>query len=354
MSTVYLESGQDRLYGWEEVSIHYSMDAIAATYDLTFSEEAKDHETLEDISLKLGDPIKIRLDNDLVLTGWQEEILVDYGADRHDISANGRSLTGDLVECPLDVNGQQNKQYKKQKFDAIAKELCAPFGVEVVVDEGVDLGDPLTQTIDEGQTIHEFLNQLARYRGLRLTSDFDGRLHITKPGIYRTETVLKLGENIKRGSGRFSTRQVFSSYTILSQLSGFGAEAGPDVVARQKGRELEEVLKGRHRPFVAVSDRSSSSGECQSRAKFEQRTRNGRAQAVTYVYQGWKDEQGLLWRINTVVPVYDSWMGIQGDRLISGVRYIDSDDGLIVEITVMPLSSFDMRIESEKQEEKFF
>lgn len=354
MNRVYLESGQARLFGWESVSVSYSMDAIAASFDLSYSEEIRENQDLSDIALKLGESIRIRLDNELILTGWQEEISVDYSADTHSLTANGRSLTGDLVDCSLDSEGRHNQQFKKKKFDVIAKELCAPFGIEVVVDKGVNLGEPLSQSIDEGQSIHEFLNQLARYRALRLTSDFKGRLHITKPGIYRSATALVLGKNIKRGQGSFSTKNVFSSYTILSQLSGFGAELTPDVVARQKGREIESLLKERHRPFVAVSDRSSNANECRERARFEKRTRSGRAQSVRYIYQGWRDEQGLIWRINTIVAVYDDFLGIQGDRLISGVRYIDNDSGLTVELTLMPISSFDIEAEPEAPEDKFF
>lgn len=347
---VYLSVGDRRLYGWQEVSILHSMDALAAMFDISYSDK---HENFADVDLQLGKQVTLQLGSTSVVRARIEDINIDYDDSKHSISAAGRSAAADLVDCALDVNGKQNKQFRKQKLDVIARELCQPFGIDVVLDPGVDVGEPLTQTIEEGQTIFAFLDQLARYRALRFVSDLEGRLHLSKPGQARSTTALELGRNIKRCSARFSVREVYSSYTILAQITDIGATHSPSVIARQLGRSLDTVYAGRHRPYVATSDKAATTNECQTRAQFEQRTRRGRGQSVSYTLQGWRDDQGQLWKINTLVHVRDPWLGIDGERLISDVRYLESEGGRECELTLKPLSAFEINAEPEKEQAKF-
>jgi prophage tail gpP-like protein len=231
--------------------------------------------------------------------------------------------------------------------------LCKPFGIDVVVDLGVNLGAPFTASIDEGQSIFSFLDELCRYRGIRLLGDEQGRLVLTKPGAQKSTSKLELGVNIKAARASFSVRNVFSAYTVLAQLTDPTGLFSANAVARQKGREVEALLS-RHRPFVSVSDQQANNKECLKRAQFEQRTRSGRAQGVTYTVVGWRDDQDQLWRKNTLLPIYDPYMGIDGEWLITSVRYILGAQGKQAELTVMPLSAFDIQIPVEKRPINFF
>lgn len=348
---VYLNIDSQRIYGWQDVSVFHSMDAIAPQFDVSYTDP---DQNFIDVDLQLDTDVSLWLGNDQIIAARIEDIAPSYDDKSHSIAAAGRGPAGDLVDCAYDVDGAQNKQFRKQKLDVIASELCRPFGIKVIVDRGVDVGEPLTQTIDEGESIWSFLDQLARYRAVRFMSDLQGNLHITKPGLRRSQTVLAYGVNIKGCAARYSLRDIYSSYTVLSQLAGVGVQQSPNAVARQLGRELDQRYSGRHRPFVAMSDRSATSKECETRAKFERRTRAGRSQSVVYTLNGWRDEQGELWQINTLVSIQDPIAGINGERLISEVRYIESDGGRECQLTVKPLSAFDLKAEDEPDSVKFY
>jgi hypothetical protein len=46
--------------------------------------------------------------------------------------------------------------------------------------------------------------------------------------------------------------------------------------------------------------------------------------------------------VNTLVPVMDHWLGIEGDRLISGVQFVLDSQGRRAEIEVVPQAAYDV------------
>ncbi|WP_241085110.1 phage baseplate assembly protein [Candidatus Vondammii sp. HM_W22] len=49
-----------------------------------------------------------------------------------------------------------------------------------------------------------------------------------------------------------------------------------------------------------------------------------------------------MWLPNTLVPVIDSWLGVDADRLIVSVQFLLDGEGWRSELRLMPKEAFDL------------
>jgi len=332
MSEIVLKTNGKIHAGWKSVVVRLSIESIADLFDLTITERWSDDNTRRPI--QSDTPCEIWIDDTKVVTGNVDEVAPEYDANQHEINIIGRSKLGDLVDCAIEP-----KSWKNQPLDKLANIICEPFGIKVIVE--TDVGKPFKKaSVNGGESPFEFLERLARIRAVRLMSDREGNLVITRAGTQRIKTALVLGENILRASGTFSSRDRFSDYTVLGQNAGtdnaFGASA-----SENKGTSKDTKIT-RHRPMVSVVDGTVDSDDCKKRAQWERNTRYGRSRAVVYTVMGWRHAEGL-WLPNKMVPVKDEYLGIDEDRLITTVQFgIDESQGEVTEIQVMPKEAFEL------------
>lgn len=316
--------------GWKSAAVRRSMQRPADTFELTLTERWADGAAPRPITPGLA--CEVHLGEERVISGYVDDAMPQYDAKNHTIVVNGRSRAGDLVDCSIEA-----RQWKQRTLLQIARELAEPFGVSVSAD--VDVGDAFRQqSIQPGQGIHEFLDQLARIRGVLLVSEPNGDLLITRAGQKRIRTPLVLGENIRSAAGQFSARDLFSTYKVQSQQAGTDNAWGSD--AAEPEASVSDDRLGRYRPVLVETEQSADIAGCRQRAKWERNVRFGRGRSVVYTVQGWRHDGGL-WQANRLVPVRDRYLGIDADRLITGVQLILDDKGRRSEIEVMPPAAMD-------------
>jgi prophage tail gpP-like protein len=334
MSSIVLKANGIVHSGWKSITVQRSLEQLADTFSLTLSERWADNDRPR--SIKVGSPCEIVIDDEKVITGYVDDVYPNYDAETHDIEIVGRSALGDLVDCSLEDD--KLNQLKDQTLDQLARRVCKPFGIEVIV--ATDLGKPFkSPTIEAGQSPFEFLEQYARSRAVRMVSDRDGNLVLTRTGTERIRTSLELGKNILIASGEFTLRDRFDKYTILGQGAGGDLGFGPST-SESKGTSTDSRVP-RHRPMVSTAEGSVNNDDLKKRAQWERNTRFGRSQAIVYTVLGWRHADGL-WQPNTLVPVKDHYLDIDGDRLIVGVQFIMDEDGQRTELQVMPEEAFDL------------
>lgn len=317
--------------GWEQISIQASLETIADSFSMTLSDRWT--QDSKPRTIRYGAPATVTIDGEDIITGHIDDIYPSYDAVSHTIEVAGRSKAGDLVDCTLAA-----RQFKNQTFDKLAKAVCDPFDINVIVN--TDIGAPFPiASIDAGQSPFEFLQEYARYRALRLVSIGDGNIEITRTGVDRISTPLELGNNVLSAQGEFSLRNRFDKYTVLGQSSGSDLSWG-NATSGIKGTYDDKTVK-RHRPAVLLAEGSITRGDAKKRAQWECNTRFGRGQAVVYTVLGWKHKDGI-WKPNTLVPVKDEYLDIDEDRLIVAVQYILDETGERAEIQVMPKEAFDL------------
>jgi prophage tail gpP-like protein len=338
---VVLQIGSDRHTGWQEVSIRLSLEQIVDEFQLTLTERWNESGEVRAVSPDAACTLSIG--DELVLTGYLDEVLPDYDAEKHTIVANGRSKASDLVDC----SGHEQR-LAGRTLHQIAQALAQPYGIEVV--DTVGASKPFREfVLEDGQPIAEGIERAAQLRAARVVSDAQGRLLIVHAVRREIRTALVLGENIRRASGVFSNRDRFNTYIVEAQTPGDdhwnGAQAsGPRGVAR------DPRVRG-PRTTLVVCDTPADSRDCAERAQLEARMRWAKGRGVTYTVGGWRHEQGV-WRPGDLVPVRDAYLGLDEPLLVSEVQLIEGLDGRRAELRVVPAAAFEPVPISESDEDR--
>ena len=326
--------------GWTTVDIRQGLDQVADRFEVSLTDKWSESEGAAPI--RSGSECQVLIDGEAVISGFVDEVLPAYDANQHTVSVNGRSKTADLIDC-----SERRKTWSQpRKLESIARELSKPFGINVIVE--ADTGEPLrAPAVEPGQPFYEALEQMGRYRAVIFVTNPAGDLVITKPPRGRIDTPLILGENIRKGSGRFSVRDRFSRVIIQGQQPGDDYVSG-DQSAGPEGTATDTTI--RYRPQVIIADTAVDQASCERRAENEIRRRRGRGQGVTYTVAGWRHGGGF-WAPGFEVRVTDRWLGIDDWMLIEGVQKILDENGERSEIQIVPPSAWDLTAEPEPKED---
>ncbi len=327
--------------GWTEMAVTRSLEQLAHTFELSFTERWSDEE--EGIPIRAGDACTLRLGSKQITAGYVDGDGIDYDANDKSMHVTGRSGTGDLVDCSAIFGGGQ---WKKKYIDSIARDLCQPFGITVKVDGGVDLGDAFGLfAVHSGETVFETLERGCRLRGLIMTTSSVGDLVFTAIGNKSTRTVIEYGVNVLRGSRSGSTKDRFRTYIIKGQAPG-NDDTNGKAASQPKATETDTVVS-RYRPLIIQAEAGGSSGQLKRRAAWERNTRAGRSVQLHYTLNGWTDDDNQPWEPNTLVHVTDPKLEVDSELLIVSVRQSKSNvEGAITELdlvdplamTVQPLT----------------
>ncbi len=328
--------------GWTRATVGRSIERGPHQFDIELTDNWSSKSTIKPATVQPGMTLQAYINDDLLLTGYIDDVDPSYDKTNHLLRARGRSRLGDLVDCST-----EGKQYVKQSLLQIAQAECKPFGISVSVADSAKTAASLafvkTHSRDLGQPIWEFLEELARIRAVLLISDASGNLVITRAGTGRADVALELGKNIESASGTFSNRELFSDYIVTGQQSNEPTTQLEGVDNSQpKAVVKSDKASGRFRPLTISSDNPLDIAGCKTRAEWQRNVHEGRAQGVVYTATGWRQtEGGRVWAPNELIHVNDPWMGWDDERLIVETRLsLDSDTGRSTEIRVMPQAAF--------------
>lgn len=158
LAPVILQIGSQRHTGWQEVTIRLSLEQMADQFELTLTERWAESGEVRPVTP--GEACTVSIGDELVLTGYLDEVLPDYDAESHTIVASGRSRAADLVDC----SGQE-KRLDGRTLLQIATTLAQPYGIEVV--DTVGANKPFRAfALEDGQPVAEAIERAAQIRGL--------------------------------------------------------------------------------------------------------------------------------------------------------------------------------------------
>lgn len=322
-----------RLTGWQEINITLSMDNLAGSFELQFSDRYGDDDKYR---VTPGDRCTVSVDGETLITGYVFEAMPSYDASTHSVTVRGNDAAGDLVDCSAMHKGGE---WTNATLVQIADDLTLPFDVEVR--PLVDVGAPFRKfSIQQGETVFEALDRAARFRGVMLMSDGQGGLLITRAGINNSvlPTALAPGENVLSAQAHLSWRERYSQYTVKGEGIGDDESWGA-AVTQQAGYALDKSVD-RYRPLVILAEENGHAQSFGERAVWQRNVRAGRSARVTYTVQGWYHDAGL-WMPNRLVPVRDPLLHLAGDMLITAVKYRRSRDGARAELSLMRPDAYD-------------
>lgn len=334
MPDVRLKVGGQLYGGWQEIRIQRSMEQIAGKFDLAVTERWAEGDTPRPI--RPGEECQVLIDDEPVITGYVDDVEISYDANSHTVAVSGRDRTGDLVDCSAPNKGNE---LVGQTLLAIAERLCKPFGVQVTSD--TDYGKPFSVfRWDPGDSVFDVIEHAARIRAVLLVSDGLGGFVLTRASKESIPAALALGDNMLACSSSLSHKDRYSEYTVLGQRPGDNEAWGYDA-AEPKGVAKDDRIT-RYRPLIVMGEKSLDFAKAKTRAEWERNVRFGRSQRVIYTVRGWTYATGKLWPLNRIVTVRDSFLGLDAQRLITGVTFIVDSSGIRTELSVMPREAFDL------------
>ena len=322
--------------GWEEVSISRAMDALAGAFSLSLTDRWS--RTLERLPVTPGMTCRVMLGDDLVITGFIDEVSPSIDADSRSLRVSGRDRTGDLVDCSAQV---ASTELLNQNLGQIARTLAKPYGVSVVVNTA---GKPFAVfKLQPGETVFEAIDRACRQRGLLASSDVRGRLVIGTVATGRADG-LEEGANLLKGAATFSLAQRFSEYRVDGQQAGTDDLFGESAAAVQ-GRATDPAVT-RHRLLRIQAETSASAESARERACWEAQVRAAKALTVSATVQGWRQTDGTLWAVNTLSRVSSATLRVDDDLLIKGVTFrLSNGGGSVTELELTRRDAF-RRLES--------
>lgn len=318
-----------QLWTWTSVSVTRSIEDAVSTFDLSLGEWPGD-----DVRARPGDECKVYLGSSLAITGYVDEVTESHSGTDHSIAVAGRSKTADIVDCSIIT---EPATFRNRTLPDIATVLCAPYGVTVVDEVGLDDAIPRFKT-EVGQTPWAAVEKLARDQQVLVTDNEHGELVLTRRGEQELPDLRHPGNILSaRLSADISNR--YSEYRIKSQSVGSDENYGTTVAGIEALDEDTEVP--RQRVLVLKAERGMSKEAAKKRAIWEAATRAGKSAQVEVSVQGWRASDGGLWVPNALSRVRDPVIRVDAQLLTVSVTYSLDDGGSRTSITLAPPGAYE-------------
>jgi len=319
--------------GWKAVAIRGGIERQVREFDLSVTTQWPGR---IDVPRRInpGMLCEVYIGSDKVLTGYVDGTPISFDGTSVTVGVRGRSKTADLVDCAaINTPGQ----WRRAKIERIASDLAGAYGIAVRTE--VDTGDALTHAIEQGETVFESIERMLRLRQVLATDDAEGRLVFIEVGSAgRATTALEVGKNVLSGEAPLDFKDVFSEYIVKGQRPGSDDEFG-DTVAGETASVSDDTI-GRRRVMVIKQGGQSTSTSAADRARYERAHRKAMALATTYKVNGWRQDDGTLWRHNMLVPVRDPITGFESEFVIAEIEYQIGPEGLLTVLKVGPKDGY--------------
>lgn len=326
----------------ESLSLHFSIEELAPSFDATYSERTEDNQ--DPVQIVEGDAIEITVDDEVVLTGYVDRVgEVDSGTS-HDLTIRGRAKTSDLVDCSYE---SRDTQLNGKSIEQIGTLVCAPYGIAARLDPALSahadfltLRKPIARfTVAYGETPFEALTRAARLKGLLLTTNAVGDLLFTRPASVPSLSLLRRGL-VDRWSYDGDAQGRYSDYYFTAQNPGTDTHSGKS--STHVKTSVKDSGVKRSRKLALLPEHHATTAELQQRAVWERNTRAAQSQRLGVNVQGWSGLGGL-WQPNQLPRVINEVLGIDDNLLISAVDLtIDNNGGRMAALQLVGRGAYNV------------
>jgi len=301
------------LSSWSDVEVTLSIDSFdTVQFTAPFEPSRKDlRAAFQPFSYK---PIQVKLNGDLLFTGTMVGVDPSCDSDSGTVSVTAYAKPGVLCDCTVPGNyavqtqmrdsagrpvvavGTYPRAFKDITLENITAQLCAPFGVAFQFRE--PSGAPFKYVaIEPEETIHSFLVELAKQRGLLITNLADGSMLFWKSrsgGV----PVVQFAEGEPPLT---SVRATFSPQAYFSHVTGF---------IPAKNRKIGSTFTvpnkfaGKFfRPHACkFDDTEKGDAPAATNAKLGRMFANAASYAIEDL-PTWRDPKGQIWNPNTSITL---------------------------------------------------
>lgn len=332
------------------------LDALCRTFRFSATREGGDA-----LPFRGGEAVRVLAGDDVLLTGFIEQVNADYDASSHSITVSGRDKAGDVLDSTLGtISDFVPPLTMKRAVELVLSHLGADIAV---VDDAAPA--PFTKAADllapePGQNAFEFLEALARKRRVLLTSNGEGNIVITRGSGTRSPGAVQNVQgaddnNVVSASVSYDLTGRFNEYVFVSNLNPLALQAagitGVSTIANQKGQALDSAVRTSRR-LSLVPESSLSGSNNKKRAEWEANVRKARSRVYSAVMQGLRPAAEFpVWQANTVVDIVDDFAGINGAMLINSVTYTFSEGGgTTTTLAMVATNAYTLELDEPKTE----
>ena len=331
--------------GWQSIRVTRGVERMPSDFDIEVTERFPGQ--AKDVVITPGDICRVKLGNDLVMTGYVDRYLPSITSRSHTIRVMGRSACCDLVDCSIIT---PTNQIAGATVRGIAEQLAALYGITVDARSGD--GPVVPQIIvNLGETPYQVIERVARYAAFLSYDDPMGRLVLSQVGVDKMSGGLIEGQNVVAAAVTFTIDERYSEYhpffqSVNSFMQGelpANGNALPVVIDSGMGNLKRIDGQPRVRKHAIISEQVYP-GEnfAEVRAKWEMARRYGRSQAIRVTTDSWRDGAGALWQPNARVKVNVPSCKVENrEGVIAEVTYFrDGHRGTGAELMIMPPEAF--------------
>jgi prophage tail gpP-like protein len=289
VSEVKIEIEGVIIEGFEATSIQRNLDSIADGF--TFS-GAYDPDSI--FAYLLEPPqkvVKLYIDDKLYITALSEKWKPGFEQNSTITSIECRTRAGALVDC---TTTDSVCTYKDMTLSAIASQVCNPFGISALFQDGDSPPIKLAQRCPT-DTVFSFLKKLACNYEFIITSTPEGNIKFTKPSPDASgapvDSLQQGVEPLISVDCDIDYTKAYSEYTATGQFPGV-----PDAIATTVDTTMTQF-----RPIMFKAD-AKDQGSLQLAAEWR-KTRALVSGEVTVVVDGWRNRKGDLWQENTIITL---------------------------------------------------
>lgn len=284
--------------------------------------------------------VEIFIGKDRILTGYVDEVEISDDEEETSAVVYGRDRTCDLVDCvvktpPIEFSAGTDI------FNMI-KTWVSPF-TKIKVIKSYDGTLKITKkfSVEPSETVMDCIVRVCKQKGIVPVAGTDGSLILTASGEFRSDDRLVRGNNVLKSRSRFSYINRYSQYTFKVQayqddvsvalIWGGSTETSATVFDKQVRR---------YRPFYNITEGVIDAEDCKNRATVEALVRAAENSKASVTVAGFRQSSNKLWTTNLIVPCDLSTVKVNQEMLTSGIKYSQSDAGLVTEIDLVRPDAF--------------
>jgi len=331
--------GGTRFTAWEALTLQRSIDSAADAFSITAPFDPARQDVWKAFRPFSYPEATVAIDGEVLIRGTVESVGPSLSGGERQITVQGRSRTGVLIDCAIDGAGYQ---FAGMTIGEIAARLCEPFGIEVVAGEAgssvwsragaaaEEYGKPIEESrAQPGTSVFSFLQRLCDDLGVLASCDAQGRLVIAKPASGQAPiAALQEGRGgLLAVSADYDGTRRYSRYRVLQQQDGLEAIEGL----------ATDPAIGAYRPTV-LAGADGEARSVQAAAEWARAQALAASVGAQATVSGWRAPGGEVWRPGRIVTLLapSVYIGRESAYMIAGATLkLDAQGGRTSELRLV-------------------
>ena len=318
---------------FDDFSLNKSIEAFCSYFSFTICQRIANN-----VGITKGAKITITIENELVFTGFIENIENSQDYNQHYLTISGRDKTAELIDSYI-----LPKQYKQNDFLKLIRLVLDDNGYNnIKINSDIAILPKLignSFVAEKNSKIFEFIDNLAKTISVILITDVDGDILITREGADLAVGSLDISNN---SINVLNSNLSINSDETYRYIRIIGSQRTEQNKKRSQNVEFIDYKANTNKRLIVDINTNSNRSKLEDIANWYMAIKRGKGSRYNADMQGFLTNitTGLLWQANTILLLKDEANNINGSFLIQGVSYSQSSGGSKTTLSICNLGSF--------------